>query len=154
MNHLLEMTIDPSEYDLGELHGSPGNGFVYPEEEPGVEPAEDVLRAGHYRELLLLQSGSGGPDLEKPYLDAMPATVEGEVEVFEWLEFLAEKGGFKRTYDALRHYRSLGWITEPVEQRLRDYLSGVPEPDSAETRDFDQRDHLLSLIYIGRLASR
>lgn len=153
MKPRIEMTIDPSEYDLGELHSAPGNGFVYPDEEPVGEPAGDVLRAGHYRELLLLQSGSAGPDLEKPYLASMPSTYEGEVAVFEWLEFLADKGGFKRTYDALRHYRSLGWITEPVETRLRDYLAGVPEPDSDETQPFDQSDHLLSLIYIGRLAS-
>lgn len=147
------MAINPREYDLDELRESVGNSFSVPAEPPDASSANGTLEAGHYRELLLLQSQSGGQDLEKPYLRTLPTTHDGERATFEWLESLTAKGGFKRTYEALRHYRSLEWLTEPVENGLRDYLAGVPEPDQSETRPFDQSDHLLSLIYIGRIAA-
>ena len=153
MDRLIEMSINPRDYDLGELRGEGDEAFVYPDERPPRRRPDEVLRAGHYRELLMLQSGAGGLDLEKPYLDALPATYEAERAAFEWLEFLVEKGGFKRATDALRHYRALGWLTEEVEHGLRDYLAGVPESGDGETRAFDSSDHLLSLIYVGRLAS-
>lgn len=154
MNHVIEMSIDPSEYDLGELAESNGNGFVFPEDDGYPGSSDETLRAGHYRELLMLQSASAGEAFEKPYLDSPPRSKAAEETAFEWLEFLVEKGGFKRAYDAIHHYRTLGWLTESVEQHLRDYLAGIPESNVAETRPFDQSDHLLSLIYIGRLASR
>ena len=152
MDPVIEMTLDPRDYDLGELRGGRDDGFLYPEDRERSRDPEDVLRSTHYRELLLLQSRSDAADLEKPYLASVPSTYEGEVELFEWLEFLVEKGGFKRTHDALRHYRSLGWLTDDVEHALRDYLAGLPEVDSRGTSAFDQSDHLLSLIYVGRLA--
>lgn len=153
MDRLIEMSIDPRDYDLGELRGEVDEGFVYPEADRSRRDSGEALRSGHYRELLLLQARAEGADLEKPYLDALPGSFEAERVAFEWLEFLVEKGGFKRAHDALRHYRTLGWLTEPVERGLQDYLAGVPESDPAETRPFDQSDHLLSLIYIGKLAS-
>ena len=149
MRRQLEMSLNPREYDLGELRGAELD-YEYPEGDPFARGADDVLRSGHYRELLLLESGAR--DLEKPYLTSMPRTIEAERIAFEWLEFMVEKGGYKRTCDAVRHYRSLGWLTEAVEAGLRDYLGGVPETEG-ETRPFDQSDHLLSLIYIGQLAT-
>lgn len=153
MNHVIEMSIDPREYDLGELQGADVDGFEFPENGHVSRSADDVLRAGHYRELLLLQSRAGAGDLEKPYLDSLPGTVEAEGTAFEWLEFLVETGGFKRACEAIRQYRTLGWLTEPVERGLRDYLSGIPEAPSNETRAFESTDHLLSLIYVGRLGT-
>ena len=153
MERVIEMSIDPRDYDLGELRGQPEEGLVFPDDEAPRRGSAEALRSGQYRELLLLQARADGSDLEKPYLDALPGSFEAERVAFEWLEFLVEKGGFKRAHDALRHYRSLGWITEPVERGLTDYLAGIPEANPAETRPFDQSDHLLSLIYIGQLAS-
>lgn len=144
------MSLNPREYDLGELRSAERIEYELPEDDSFGRRADEALRAGHYRELLLLESGTR--DLQKPYLEGMPRTIEAERIAFEWLEFLVEKGGYKRTCDAVRHYRSLGWLTESVETGLRDYLSGIPET-SGETRPFEQSDHLLSLIYIGQLAT-
>lgn len=147
------MAINPSEYDLEELRGSVGNGEPDSEELADGSPADDTLQASHYRELLLLQNRADKAHLEKPYLRSLPTTYDGELVTFDWLEFLVETGGFKQTSDALRHYRSVGWLTESVEHGLRDYLVGIPESDPSTTRSFDHSDHLRSLIYIGRLAT-
>lgn len=149
MDHFVESSIDPREYDISELKdGAPGGSVAH----GPVREGREGLPAGHYRELLMLQSAAG--KLEKPYLESMPATYHGELTAFDWLEFLVETAGFKRTYDALRYYRSVGWITDDVERQLHEYLAGLPEPDSGEARSLDQSDHLRSLVYVGRLASR
>lgn len=147
------MSLDPRDYDLAELQ-RPGADPVERATERASEPlAGGSLRADQYRELLLLQNGRRGVGLDKPYLTSLPGTYDGELVTFEWLEFLVAKGGFKRAYDALRHYRAVGWLTGDVEQELRDYLAGIPEMEPGVTRPFDQSDHLQSLIYIGRLAT-
>lgn len=147
------MSLDPHEYDIHELRGELGNGETDPGNRRGPSRAADSLRSSHYRELLRLQSAASVADLEKPYLDTLPDSYAGEVTAFEWLEFLAAKGGFKHTLDALRYYRSMGWLSEAVETGLRDYLDGVEAPRPDETKRLDVTDHLLSLVYIARLAS-
>lgn len=147
------MSLDPNEYDLNELRGIPANGFDDDEGGPEGVRAADTLRSGHYRELLRLQSAASTGDLEKPYLESLPDSYAGEVTAFEWLEFLASKGGFKHTLDALRYYRSVGWLSESVENQLRDYLDGVEEPRAGETAPLEVSDHLLSLVYVARLAT-
>lgn len=160
MNRVVDMSINPREYDVGELRDRSGratNGdgdeFIYPAERRSARSSQDALSAGQYRELLLLQSRHRQADHTKPYLETLPGTPEAERTVFEWLEFLMETGGYKRTCDALRHYRSLDWITESVEHTLRDYLTGVPEVPATETRPYEPSDHLTSLIHVGRLAA-
>lgn len=147
------MSLDPHEYDLHELRGELGNGATDSDRPRGRSRAGDSLRSGHYRELLRLQSAASVADLEKPYLETMPDSYAGEVTAFEWLEFLASKGGFRHTLEALRYYRSMGWLSEDVETGLRDYLDGVETPRPDETRRLDVTDHLLSLVFIARLAS-
>lgn len=140
--------MDPRDYDTDELRESSSvDAFGRVE---SVVSAE-ALQAQLYRELLILQSKEA--PLDKPYLDSLPVTHEGEMAILEWLEYLVEIGGFKRTYDALRYYQSVGWITEGVERRLHVYLAGFTEPPSGSTRILEQSDHYYSLIYIGRLSS-
>lgn len=147
------LDIDPSEYDLDELRGDPGNGFVFPARNGDRSRADSVLRSEHHYELLLLQAAATEDALAKPYLTALPESYAGEVLTFEWLEFLLTKGGLKQTLDALRYYRTMEWITEPVENGLRDALNGINVGTPPGTATFDRSDHLLSLIYIARLVT-
>ena len=95
---------------------------------------------------------SMGDDLEKPYLDALPDTYAAEIAIFEWLEFVLARAGFKRTLDVLGYYREMGWITESVESALREYMRCCDAPAEA-TAELDRSDHVLSLVYVARLAS-
>lgn len=151
------MSINPRDYDLGELRrladGSEpsvnGNGGV------GVGAAGDeranasALRDGLYRELLPLEAGGG--TVEKPYLPDLPESYIGEQFLFEWLEFLQTKAGYQGATEALSYYESIGWLTPAVEGTLGDYLLGIDDGDSTGELDID--DHVLSLAYIAKLAS-
>lgn len=148
------MTIDPNDYDVNELRGMPGTAGGNQSSGSGPESVrpDDALRSGQYRELFRLQTAATDANLEKPYLERMPQSFAAEATVFEWLEFLVSKAGFKGTLDALRLYRSLEWLNEEVEEDLRDYVTGFNEPGT-EPSDLNRSDHTLSLVYIARLAS-
>lgn len=145
------MSLNPREYDIRELRGL-NRAMAGRSSERGRRRSSSGLESTQYRELLLLQNEVS--DLQKPYLEAVPGTIESEQLVLDWLAFLVEIGGYKRACSAIRHYRSLGWLTEPVENRLHDYLTGMPDAVQRDTREFDQADHMLSLVYIGRLGSQ
>jgi archaellum component FlaD/FlaE len=91
-------------------------------------------------------------EMTKPYLSTLPQKYAAERVVFDWLEFLVLEGGFKRTMDAIRYYRTIDWITEEVAASLQDYLIGFSD-GKGDTRDLDVDDHQLSLVYVARLAS-
>lgn len=108
------------------------------------------FRAELYRELLPLEAGG---DATKPYLPALPDSYAGEQLVFEWLEFLLRRAGYKGTRETLEYYRSVGWLSETAVSTLDDYLLGLDEPAADQTGALDTDDHLLSLVYIGKLAA-
>jgi flagellar protein FlaE len=158
------MSLNPREYDLEELRkmarerGGPtaeGDGdadiglSAVPTEE-GVA-AGSSFRSGLYRELLPLQAGAD--DDEKPYLTTLPEEYVGEHLIFEWLEFLLLHTGYQGATEALSFYESVGWITETVEDDLGDYLLGMDDQAATEENDLDIDDHLLSLVYVAKLAS-
>ncbi|WP_132058098.1 FlaD/FlaE family flagellar protein [Halorussus amylolyticus] len=123
-------------------------------------PPDEVLRHGQRDELVRLQSqfSAVGALPEKPYLDGLPDRYGAEVVVFEWLDFLINKAGFENTGNALQYYEDVGWITETTRERLREYMRGFSEvesfdPDRPGPADLDMDDHVLSLVYIARLAS-
>jgi len=160
------MSINPRDYDLDELRkmarergGEAGeDGLDEPElglGGGGPSPAEgggpdSSFRAGLYRELLPLEAGS---DATKPYLDGLPEHYAGEHLIFEWLEFLLLHAGYQGASEALDYYESVGWITEECESTLNDYMLGLGEQSSGEAKELDIDDHLLSLVYIAKLAS-
>lgn len=167
------MTINPKDYDLDELRKMArkrGSKRAVPDEdesvpEPEPEPdldwepleddepsmGEDAFRARLYRELMPLTAGS--EDVSKPYLAALPETEAAEFLIFEWLEFLLLHGGFRGAQEALTYYESIEWITEDVSSTLGDYLLGIEDVGAADTTDLDVDDHLLSLVYIAKLAA-
>ena len=117
-----------------------------PRSRPGKALRENQL------EHLLVHETAASEGLSKPYLTELPDAYAAERLLFDWLEFLVLKGGFKRTMDALRYYHTVEWVTAEVEAELRDYLVGF-SGEVSETEAFDVDDHHLSLVYIARLAS-
>lgn len=153
------MTMNPNDYDPNELRnvgndpdgafldasgGGGGRGI-------GTMGADDVLQSKQYRELFLLERATAEDGLEKPYLATLPESYAAELVIFEWLEFLVDRAGFRRTIDVLRYYRSIDWLTEGTESRLREYLQSFDDQGTDE--GLDRSDHLLSLVYIARLAA-
>ena len=160
------MSINPRDYDLGELRkmarerGDQTSAGESGEQElglaglePGGEesvPSGSSFRAGLYRELLPLEAGG---DATKPYLAHLPEHYAGEHLVFEWLEFLLLHAGYQGATMALDYYESVGWITEDVEQTLGEYLRGIDDQGANDENDLDIDDHMLSLVYVAKLAS-
>lgn len=177
------MTIDPRDYDLGELRdaadrsqgGSRENGggrndraetqrdsFDRPDVEGTTDPfggnsrqrsrgaAEEARHSDRYRTLLLLQSATG-EDATKPYLDQMPASHAAEVTVFEWLEFLVNRAGFRGAMEALRYYRSIDWVTETAMHDLEEYLFGFSDAESDRYGELTADDHRESLVFLAEL---
>lgn len=153
------MTMNPNDYDPNELRnagddadgaflGGPGGRGA---DGSGPLGADEVLQSNQYRELFLLERTTGADGLEKPYLPTLPQSYAAELLIFEWLEFLVDRTGFRRTLDALRYYRSIDWLAEDTENRLREYLQSFDDGGSDE--GLDRSDHLLSLVYVARLAA-
>ena len=113
--------------------------------------AGEALRQNQLEQLLVHETAAA-EGLSKPYLGSLPDAYAAERLVFDWLEFLVLKGGFKRTMDALRYYHTVEWLTEDVESELQDYLVGF-SGEVTNTTEYDVDDHHLSLVYIARLAS-
>ncbi|WP_318569795.1 FlaD/FlaE family flagellar protein [Salinigranum marinum] len=130
--------------------GPATNGRGNPE--PTRGPAADALRSNQLEQLFLHQSATIAEEMTKPYLGSIPQKYAAERVIFDWLEFLVLKGGFKRTMDALRYYRTIDWITEDVESSLQDYLIGFSD-EGTGSHDLNVDDHQLSLVYVARLAS-
>ncbi|SIQ73048.1 flagellar protein FlaE [Haladaptatus litoreus] len=153
------MTIKPADYDLRELRR------MADEDEPPLDlsaddgqTAEDIFRLSQREELMKLQTRffASGSLPEKPYLTLLPSRYGAEVIVFEWLDFLIEKAGFENSSNALSYYEEIGWLSEPACEALRSYMYGFSEVDrfgSDGPADLDTNDHVLSLVYIARLAT-
>jgi len=122
-----------------------------PLEDGDPSMGEDAFRARLYRELMPLTAGND--DVSKPYLAALPETEAAEFLIFEWLEFLLLHGDFRGAQQALTYYESIDWITEDVSSKLGDYLLGIENVGAGDTTDLDVDDHLLSLVYIAKLAA-
>lgn len=160
------MSLNPRDYDLDELRkmarergGQTNGGGADPEPDIGlsaVSAEEEIaagnsFRAGLYRELLPLEAGSD--ETTKPYLGTLPDHYVGEHLVFEWLEFLLLHAGYQGATEALSYYESVDWITEDVESTLNDYLLGIDDAAANDDNDLDVDDHMLSLVYVAKLAS-
>lgn len=164
------MYLDPDDYDPDEIrriardtptqrrNGDSHLGdrspfrFNNPLFDRGSQPASEALRSSQLEHLLVHQSRDEDHEIEKPYLRSLPDKYGAERVVFDWLEFLVLKSGFKRAMDALQYYKSVGWVTANVEETLRDYLLGF-SADVEDPTELEVDDHLLSLVYVARLSS-
>ncbi len=161
------MRLNPEQYDPEELRRMAAGGRRAERENgPGengsfefddvVEArtgsrSGDVLRANQLEQLFVHQTADGEA-LEKPYLQRIPEEYAAERVVFDWLEFLVLKAGFRRSMAALRYYQQIGWISERVTAHLQEYLLGFTA-DVDTTQELEVTDHQLSLVYLARLAS-
>jgi flagellar protein FlaE len=149
------MSVTLANYDLRELRRMADDDDAPLDIE---ESGEDLFRLGQREELLQLQTQilSSGELPEKPYLDGLPTRYGAEVVVFEWLDFLVEKGGFENTGHALDYYEDVEWLSPQAHEDLRAYMHGFADVnrfDADGPNDLDTNDHVLSLVYIARLAS-
>lgn len=157
------MPLDPSDYDPDELRRATG-------EELGDrnlrELRERIADQGHgddttgalqtsqIKELLLRESGTDPAQLSRPYLQTLPTAYAARLTLFEWLDFLLQRGGVRRTLEALEYYADIGWIAGPVANQLRDHVRAFDSlPEDAATEPLEVADHVLSLVYIARLSS-
>jgi flagellar protein FlaE len=157
------MSINPRDYDLNELRklarqrGDATNGDEDADIGLSAAPREESIaagtsfRSGLYRELLPLEAGAD--DLSKPYLATLPEHYAGEHLIFEWLEFLLLNAGYQGATEALTYYESVGWLTEDATKDLEDYLLGIDDHGATEDNDLDIDDHMLSLVYVAKLAA-
>ena len=154
------MTLNPREYDPEELRSAArkGDGENIRELKKRLSEhehgAEEAVRSAQLKQLLFMHSSASEERLERPYLKTMPGKYAAEITLFEWLEFLLERGGVKRSLQALDYYENVGWIGEEASEQLRDHVRGFAGPaDEEEHTDLEMADHVLSLVFIARLAS-
>lgn len=157
------MPLDPSDYDPDELRSAAEDELGdrnlrelrerIADHDHGVE-AEGALQSNQIKELLLRESGMDPSQLSRPYLDSVPTAYAARLTLFEWLDFLLQRGGVRRTLEALEYYADIGWIAGNVADGLRDHVRAFDSlPEDAATKPLEVPDHVLSLVYIARLSS-
>lgn len=161
---LEQLSVDPINYDLGELRtvteqdndgpelDTEAHGFVWSEPpEQYRTHVEDPTSEQHQR---LLTIAGIDPELvgEKPYLTRVPTEAAGSF-VIDWLEFLTGEAGTKGAINALARYQEIGWFTGHVENELRNSMHQIDDRDGDEFSGFDQGDHLLSFAYVAKIAA-
>lgn len=148
------MSLNPRDYDIAELRSMAGGEFAAdPDaggEVPPLPPGERAHRRRLARDLLTFAAAAGG-DVERPYLDRLPASRAAEPVVFDWLDFLLTVGGESGARSALNYYERVGWLSASAREELEAYVDGF----SATHRGGDGRlttaDHRESLGFVARL---
>ncbi|ADC69940.1 flagella protein [Methanocaldococcus sp. FS406-22] len=96
---------------------------------------------------------------EKEYrLNDIPEDAVSMTLVFKWLEFLISKSGVTYLPDILDYYNKIGWISNKVILKLLRFAKNMKITyDEEELRPRDKlspSDHIVSLLYIEKLAGR
>lgn len=154
------MTINPREYDPEELRSggadvdTPDVGQLREQLSEATSQHDGRVPTDQLKELLLLESGTDPADLHRPYLESIPEQFAARLMVFEWLEFALGRAGVRRSLDAFDYYVDIGWIDDDVAEALRDHVRAFQDAvQQGSGRPFEAADHLVSLVYIARLAS-
>lgn len=145
------MSLDPIDYDVVELREIAHrrgdryveDGFLWPEPSEGFPPIDELADVTHET----TWTGSF-EERQKPYLDALPETEDGEELARAWVERLVDVAGFDGTVEALAYYEALGWITESVEAKLHDYLLAAGNARGGSIDDLDREAHVDSLARV------
>lgn len=117
-----------------------------------AEENEGVPKA-QLKELILLEAGTDSEDLERPYLETVPSQYAARLTLFEWLQFVLDRGGLQETLSAIDYYVDIGWISEAAAESLEDHVRVFQEAAANGDRSLETADHLVSLVYVARLAS-
>lgn len=161
------VAIDPIDYPIDELRtiaDCEDVDIVSPESESEIhgfvwsEPPERHRThvedpTPEQRERLLTIAGIDPERVgEKPYLTTL-STEDAGAFITGWLEFLSIEAGTQGAIDALERYCEVGWMTEPVAEKLEDRLQWIDHRDGNGFETFDRGDHLLNFAYVAKIAS-
>jgi len=134
------------------------------ETETKREIKEEVkeVKLEKYKPLKELSMGGGfmAPiEEEKEYrLNDIPEDAVSMTLVFKWLEFLISRSGMTYLPDILDYYNKIGWISNRVILKLLRFAKNMQITfDEEELRPRDKlspSDHIVSLLYIEKLAGR
>ncbi|HIQ39024.1 MAG TPA: flagellar protein D [Methanothermococcus okinawensis] len=95
---------------------------------------------------------------ERKYrLEELPEDTLSTMLVFKWLEFLISRVGLNNLIDILDYYYNLGWISEKVVNRLIKISKNMKYLNEELRKPVDKmipEDHIVSLLYIEKLAGR
>lgn len=141
----MSLRSNPHESDRGES----GDGGREPASR-GNEPAPEAHGRGARDEPVQFPDWVTDLDAERPYLSSLPAGLEGETLVLDWMAFLRSRAGPEGARDALAYYRAVGWISEDVEDALTDYVTGV-SGSSGDAGGLGTTAHRRSLLFVARL---
>ncbi|MEY7851708.1 FlaD/FlaE family flagellar protein [Natrarchaeobius sp. A-rgal3] len=110
-------------------------------------------------EAAALEDTVNGEIGEPPYLVRHPSRPDAEVLTLELIQYLVEEAGIDGAARTIAYYRSIGWISEPVESYFHRLLNGFgdgstsidgdPEPRSSLTT----AEHKRCLEYVGAIAT-
>ena len=123
------------------------------EEFAGSVDATQGVPKAQLKELVLLEAGTDPEELERPYLEGLPEQYAARLTLFEWLQFALERGGTEHTLDAIDYYHDIGWIDQDAAESLRDHVRVFQDGTDGSGEAFGTADHLVSLVYVARLAS-
>ena len=96
-------------------------------EAPG-EDAEDSVPERYHggRSASARREPAGrGRRRRKPYLSRLPGEYTVDLAVMEWLSYLVDESDAADAHRAIAYYRTVGWITETVEEELHADLGGI-----------------------------
>lgn len=151
------MTLNPREYDPEELRSAARAGGdenireLKERLKEHEQTTEEAVRSAQLKQLLFMHSSASVESLERPYLETMPGQYAAEITLFEWLDFLLERGGVKRALKAIEYYETVGWVSADAAERLQGHVRGFSGPaDDDSHSDLEMSDHVLSLVYIAR----
>ena len=90
-------------------------------------------------------------------LEDIPEDTLSTMLVFKWLEFLISRVGLNNLIDILDYYYNLGWISEKVVNKLIKISKNMKYLSEELRKPVDKmipEDHIVSLLYIEKLAGR
>ncbi|MFB6131978.1 MAG: FlaD/FlaE family flagellar protein [Halanaeroarchaeum sp.] len=155
------MTINPGDYDPEELRQTASEHLdgsdvadLRSRISGGDAGEAATIRADQVKELLRIETGADPSDLERPYLTTIPEEYAARLTLFEWLDYVLRRAGVRRTLEALEYYENVGWISPAVGEELRDHVRAFREVASqGPANELETADHVLSLVYVARLAA-
>jgi len=153
------MSLNPQQYDLQELRQVAREDETRDPETLRSEiesrtEGEIELSDDRIVELLHLEASADPERLQRPYLESVPEQYTARLMIFEWLEFVLERAGRTETLDSIEYYQQIGWLGESAADTLVQYVQAFDD-GGADTlhQGLLAPDHLVSLVYIARLAA-
>lgn len=99
------------------------------------------------------------PKEKRVHLESIELSFQNSLLVLTWADTLLKSARSREgVAELLAYYRSIGWISEPVERELLSYVSGLSFPESTAPGPSDWRAdveiHERTLLFIEKLKGR